>query len=230
MERYKWMIKEGDIYYSEKENKYFLVIGAEGVKTPELDFYDAWELLTLHEIYDGIGIVFVELLNNRNYKKSIQTQPLRDLNVFYMKYCDTAVMRYDRHISMSKYKVDILKRRLIDNSFSDIKEVYFKRFSDVINYIKPCIEFLDQFQMYQNIIINENNRKDSAVYLGISKGTIMYYSRTDNYLKTIEFEDFKVAVKLDKGVCNNKIKYLKHGTDIKELKKEIQRQKSILRV
>ena len=101
---------------------------------------------------------------------------------------------------------------------------------EVINYLRPCIDFLDQFQMYQNIIINENSRKESAVYLGISKGTIMYYSRPDNYLKTIEFEDVKVAVKPDKGVWNNKIKYLKHGTDIKELKKEIQRHKSILRV
>ena len=231
MERYKWMIKEGDIYYSEKENKYFLVIGANlsGVQ-PYLDFFNAWEFLVDNSVYDCVNIVLVELLNNKYYKKSIQTQPWRDLNVFYMKYCDKAVMRYDRHISMSKYKVDILKRRLIDNSFSDIKEVYFKRFSDVINYLKPCIEFLDKFQMYQNIVINENNRKDSAVYLGISKGTIMYYSRPDNYLKTIEFEDFKFAVKPDKGVWNNKIKYLEHGTDIQELKKEIQRHKSILQV
>ena len=59
---------------------------------------------------------------------------------------------------------------------------------------------------------------------------ILYYSRPDNYLKTIEFEDFKSAVKLDKGVWNNEIKYLKHGTDIQELKKEIQRHKSILQV
>ena len=230
MERYKWMIKEGDIYYSEKENKYFLVIGAEGVETPELEFNAAWELLTYREIYDGIGIVFVELLNNRNYKKSIQTQPLKDLSVFYMKYCDKAVMRYDRHINMSKYKVEILKRRLIDNNFSDIKEVYFKRFSDVINYIKPCIEVLDKFQMYQNIIVIDNNINDSGVYLGISKGAIMYYSRHNGHWMLIDFEDFKFAVTPDKGVWNNEIKYLKHGTDVRELKEEIQKQKSILRV
>ena len=232
MENYK-MVKEGDIYYSEKENKYFLVIGANlsGVQ-PYLDFFNAWEFLVDNTVYDCVNIVLVELLNNKYYKKSIQTQPLRRIDVINIRKSGDRrdIIRYDRHINISKYNSDILKRKLVENSFSTVKDVYFKMLMEVINYLRPCIDFLDQFQMYQNIIIIYNNISDSAVYLGIYTGNIMYYSRPDNYLKTIEFEDFKVAVKPDKGVWNNKIKYLKHGEDIEELKKEIQRQKSILRV
>ena len=50
METYKWMIKQGDIFYSEPKNKYFLVIGAEDVEIPELDFHDDLELLVYNDV------------------------------------------------------------------------------------------------------------------------------------------------------------------------------------
>lgn len=229
METYKWMIKDGDIYYSEPKNKYFLVIGANlsGIQ-PDLYLNDVWELLAYNDVYDSIKIVLVELLNNKYYKKSIQTQPLNELYVRNIRYGGEKI-RYDRHINISKYKLDILKRKLIDDNFSPVKEVYFKRLMEVINYLSPCIDFLDKFQMYQNIIINANNINDSAVYLGMTNGNIRYYSRQQELLRVMEFEQFKIAVKPDKGCWDNKKKYLKHGEDIQELKDEIQRHKSLLK-
>ena len=229
MENYK-MIKEGDIYYSEKENKYFLVIGANlsGVQ-PYLDFFNAWEFLVDNTVYDCVNIVLVELLNNKYYKKSIQTQPLRGINVINIRKGVDRI-RYDRHINLSKYKADILKRKLVENSFSTVKDVYFKKLMEVINYLRPCIDFLEQFQMYQNIIIIYNNISDSAVYLGMYKGNIMYYSRKQKREMIMTFENFKVAVKQGKGFFDTKEKQLEHGEDMKELKKEIQRHKSILQV
>ena len=233
MERYKWMIKEGDIYYSKKENKYFLVIGANlsGVQ-PYLDFFNAWEFLVDNTVYDCVNIVLVELLNNKYYKKSIQTQPLREIDVINIRKSGDRrdIIRYDRHINISKYKADILKRKLVENSFSTVKDVYFKKLMEVINYLRPCIDFLDQFQMYQNIIINDNNISDSAVYLGMYKGNIMYYSRKQKREMLMQFEQFKVVVKPGKGFFDTKEKQLEHGEDMKELKKEIQRHKSILQV
>ena len=211
MERYKWMIKEGDIYYSEKENKYFLVIGANlsGVQ-PYLDFFNAWEFLVDDSVYDSIKIVLVELLNNKYYKKSIQTQPLREIDVINIRKSGDRrdIIRYDRHINISKYKADILKRKLVENSFSIVKDVYFKMLMEVINYLRPCIDFFEQFQMYQNIIIIYNNISDSAVYLGMYTGNIMYYSRQLKRLMLMEFEQFKIAVKSDKVVWDNKKKYI----------------------
>ena len=84
--------------------------------------------------------------------------------------------------------------------------------------------------MYQNIIINDNNISDSAVYLGMYKGNIMYYSRQRKREMIMTFENFKVAVKQGKGFFDNKERQIEHGEDMKELKKEIQRHKSILRV
>ena len=230
MQRYKWMVKEGDIYYSKKENKYFLVIGANlsGVQ-PYLDFFNAWEFLVDNTVYDCVNIVFVELLNNKYYKKSIQTQPLRGTDMINIRKGGDKI-RYDRHINIAKYKADILKRKLVENSFSTVKDMCFKKLMEVINYLRPCIDFLDQFQMYQNIIIIYNNISDSAVYLGMYKGNIMYYSRKQKREMLMTFENFKVAVKHGKGFWDNKEKQLEHGEDIKELKKEIQRHKSILQV
>ena len=96
------MIKEGDIYYSKKENKYFLVIGANlsGVQ-PYLDFFNAWEFLVDNTVYDCVNIVLVELLNNKYYKKSIQTQPLREINVINIRKGVDRI-RYDRHINLLK--------------------------------------------------------------------------------------------------------------------------------
>ena len=216
------MIKEGDIYYSEKENKYFLVIGANlsGIQ-PYLDFFNAWALLVDDSVYDSIKIVLVELLNNKYYKKSIQTQPLSGIDVINIRKSGDRrdIIRYDRHINISKYNSDILKRKLVKNSFSTVKDVYFKMLMEVINYLRPCIDFLDQFQMYQNIIINDNNISDFAVYLGMYKGNIMYYSRQKKREMIMTFENFKVAVKQDKGFFDKREKQLEHGEDIKELKK-----------
>ena len=108
--------------------------------------------------------------------------------------------------------------------------MYFKKLMEVINYLRPCIDFLEQFQMYQNIIIIYNNISASAVYLGMHKGNIMYYSRQRKREMLMPFENFKVAVKHGKGFFDTKEKQLEHGEDIKELKKEIQRHKSILQV
>lgn len=218
--KYKWMIKAGDIYYSKKEDKYFLVIGADwSGRQVELDFHDACVMYAYHELYDGIEIVFVELLNNKNYKKSIQTQPLIEFSVFCMKHCS---MKYDRHINISQYMADILKRRLIDNSFSDVKDVYFKRYMKILQYIKPGIAFLEHIPMYQNIIINDNNTNDSAVYLGVTVGKIMYYSRQEAKCKEMEFKKFKTVVTLDKGLLEKNNRYMPHGEDIQELKETIQ--------
>ena len=192
---------------------------------PYLDFFNAWEFLVDNTVYDCVNIVLVELLNNKYYKKSIQTQPLRGTDVINIRKGGDRI-RYDRHINLSKYNSDILKRKLVENSFSTVKDVYFKKLMEVINYLRPCIDFLDQFQMYQNIIIN-NNISDSAVYLGMYKGNIMYYSRQQKREMLMNFEQFKVAVKQDKGFFDKREKQLEHGEDMKELKKEIQRHKSI---
>ena len=58
----------------------------------------------------------------------------------------------------------------------------------------------------------------------------MYYSRQQKREMLMNFEQFKVVVKSGKGFFDTKEKQLEHGEDMKELKKEIQRQKSILQV
>lgn len=53
----------------------------------------------------------------------------------------------------SQHKIDILKCKMLDNGFDNIKDLYVEQQTETINYISSCIKFLEQFQMFQNIVM-----------------------------------------------------------------------------
>ena len=224
------MVKEGDISYNTIVQKYYLVIGAQKLQS-NLSFYNALCQLEHDEGSYALNIVMVCLINNKNYRKSIQTQDLNHISFNKLIYSHT--MYYDRHISMEKYKIDILKRKMLDNSFVTIKELYVKQQMNAINYISSCMEYLEQFQMYQKIVIN-GSVKESAIYLGILDGEILYYSKYYNDIREIFFEDFKVAVTPETGVEKIDLKFLlkepdrKFIKEIKYIKNLVQKEKEVL--
>lgn len=224
------MVKEGDIFYNTMVQKYYLVIGAQKLQS-DLSFYTALCQLERDEGSYMMNIVMVCLKNNKNYRKSIQTQDLNHISFNKLIYSHN--MYYDRHISIEKYKIDILKRKMLDNSFVTIKELYVQQQMNAINYISSCMEYLEQFQMYQKIVIN-GSVKESAIYLGILDGEILYYSKYYNDIRELFFEDFKVAVTSEIGVEKIDLTALLKEPDrkaikeIKYIKKLVQKEKEVL--
>lgn len=227
------MVKEGDIYYNTMLECYYLVIGAKRIPS-KLSFYAALFRLENDETSCDMDIIMVCLQNNKNYRKSIQTQKLDCINLEKLMY--SKHMIYDRHISISSYKTDVLKRKLLDNSLNNIKDLYLEQKLTDMRYLSSCVDFLEQFQMFQNIVVWDSidNMKDSAVYLGILDGKIVYYSRHYDERMTIPFENFKVSDTSDNVVEDKKAFLREHdmqsGLDIKIIKNLIQRQKSIFQV
>lgn len=227
------MVREGDIYYNTMLECYYLVIGAKRISS-KLSFYAALCRLENDETISNIGIVMVCLLNNKNYRKSIQTQKLDCIYLEKLMY--SKHMIYDRHISISPYKTDILKRKLLDNSLTNIKDLYLEQKLTDIRYLSSCVDFLEQFQMFQYIVVWDSidNMEDSAVYLGILDGEIVYYSKRYDERMTIPFENFKVSATQDNVVEDKKAFLREHdmqsGLDINIIKNLIQRQKSIFQV
>lgn len=226
-------VKEGDIYYNTETQQYYLAIGAKRDNEEILlYFYNALCKLEHNERYFLFNIVMVCLINNKNYRKSIQTQDLTHISVDRLIYSEHLV--YDRHINISQYKIDILKCKMLDKGFETIQDLYVEQQTKAINYISSCIKFLEQFQMYQNIVLNDNKLKEPAIYLGTYNGTILYYSNYCHMITNMDFEMFKVEVTPDTGVDKIDItaflrKY-HYGQDINYIKKLVQKEKKILKV
>lgn len=181
-------IKEGTIFVN--ENNYYMVVGCKETEK-QLDFYDALQILLGNDIFYSLLYTIVRLDKVNAYKDAIQKSPY-----FYMKEATSLV--YVKTVNISKYKIDLTKRKLIDGMVSDsIDEVKKKQYERAKEYFKTVCKSLKELKVGQ---VFQGQRE--VIFTGIDSYELLFVE--DKQPTAISYEElmaYKITdkvVKIDK--------------------------------
>lgn len=140
----KLELQDGNIYYKE-EQKYLLV----GAKESDIvmNFEDAIHIKQGKESFYYISYYVIELDNNLTYQENIQRQKF--IHVPYPFFLSTHLYK---RLSLSKYKVDLLKRKPLDvPDFISVKEFRKRYNKEVKEYLTKSLKTLEKIKIGQII-------------------------------------------------------------------------------
>ena len=140
----KYSLKDGNIY-TKDEQKYLLV----GAKESDIvmNFEDAVHIKQGKESFYYISYYVIELDNNLTYQENIQRQKF--IHVPYPFFLSTHLYK---RLSLSKYRVDLLKRKLLDvPDFISVKEFRKRYNQEVKEYLTKSIKTLEKIKIGQII-------------------------------------------------------------------------------
>lgn len=182
-------VTDGTVCYNKETNEYFLVIGATSSQE-SLVFEDALDLLE-DKGYSQRVIILVQLLDN-DYQKAIQYNELLFVKFYMLSH---ACWKYHVHISIKPYKVDILKRKLLDKP--DLKEMSVideEEKKQAYSYLCSCCDFLDKLQLFQ--WIKFSGLEPLYFYFGVNldERAIAIYNTEKEETSWMSFETFKNTV------------------------------------
>lgn len=161
--RYRWgynmklKLQDGNIYY--KENQKYLLVGAKESDIV-MNFEDAVHIKQGKESSYYISYYVIELDDNLTYRENIQRK-----DFIYVPYPFFLSAQLYKRLSLSNYKIDLLKRKMLDvPDFISVKE-FRKRYNQEVNvYLNKSIKTLEKIKIGQ--IITHRNTVD-YVYYGI---------------------------------------------------------------
>ena len=176
-------IKEGTIFV--KDNNYYMVVGCKEVEKP-LDLYDALQILFGNDSFYSLLYTIVRLDKVNAYKDAIQKNPY-----FYMKEATSLV--YVKTVNISRFKIDLTKRKMIDGMVSDnIEEVKKKQYERAKEYFKIVCKSLKELKIGQ---VFQGQRE--VAFLGIDLyGLLFFYDKQPNIISYEELKDYKITDKI----------------------------------
>ena len=181
-------IKEGTIFV--KDNNYYIVVGCKEVEKP-LKLYDAIQILLGNDMFYSLVYTIVRLDKVTVYKKSIQKNPY-----FYMKEATSLV--YVKTINISRFKIDLTKRKLIDGMISDnIEEVKKKPYERAKEYFRTVCKSLKELKIGQIL-----QGQKEVVFMGIDLYGFLLLN--DSQIQDISYEELKNYKITDKVLNKDK--------------------------
>lgn len=200
-------IKEGTIFVN--DNNSYMVVGCKEVEKP-LNLYDSLQILLGNDIFYSLLYTIVRLDKVNAYKEFIQKNPY-----FYMKEATNLV--YVKTVNISRFKIDLTKRKMIDGMVSDnIEEVKKKQYERAKEYFKTVCKSLKELKVGQ---IFQGQRE--LVFLGIdSYGLLFVLDKQPTVIRYEELKDYKITdkvVNIDKAEVSLGLPYKEWILRLKEL-------------
>lgn len=153
----KYSLKDGNIYI--KDEQKYLLVGA--IDTDILlDFEDVIHIKQWKESSYYISYYVIELDDNLTYRENIQRK-----DFIYVPYPFFLSAQLYKRLSLSNYKIDLLKRKMLDvPDFISLRD-FRKRYNQEVNvYLNKSIKTLEKIKIGQ--IITHRNTVD-YVYYGV---------------------------------------------------------------
>ena len=208
----RWSLKDGNIYHGDKKN--YLLVGASDADIM-VDFEDAIRIKQVEEGNYLISYYVIELDDNLTYKKNIQTKEF--IHVPYPFFLSKDLYK---RLPLSNYKVDLLKRKMLDvPDFISVSEYRKKYDKEVNGYLKQSIKNLEKIPIGQIFVANNN----SYIYYGIDlqRGTLSLKSVGSGFY-SIEYETvIETFKKVNDIIPRNTLRQDAILDNIRELKKMV---------
>ena len=153
----KYSLTDGNIY--DKDEQKYLLVGAKDTDIL-LDFEDAVHIKQGDESSYFISYYVIELDYNLTYRENIQCK-----DFIHVPYSFFISAHLSKRLSLSNYKLDLLKRKMLDvPDFISVRD-FRKRYNQEVNgYLNKSIKLLEKIKIGQ--IITHRNTVD-YVYYGI---------------------------------------------------------------
>lgn len=153
----KYSLTDGNIY--DKDEQKYLLVGAKDTDIL-LDFEDAVHIKQGKESSYFISYYVIELDYNLTYRENIQRK-----DFIHVPYSFFISAHLSKRLSLSNYKIDLLKRKMLDvPDFISVRD-FRKRYNQEVNgYLNKSIKLLEKIKIGQ--IITHRNTVD-YVYYGI---------------------------------------------------------------
>lgn len=191
-------IKEGTIFV--RDRSYYIVVGCKEVEKP-LNLYNTIQILMGNESFYSLLYTIVHLDKVTAYKKAIQKN-----RYYYIK--DDTDLLYVKTVDVSRFKVDLVTRKLIDGMISDnIAEVKKKQYEQAKEYFKTVCKTLKELKIGHVL-----QGKKEVVFTGLDIYGFLLLN--DSQLQDISYEELKNYKITDKVI--NKDKLYKVGLTYKE--------------
>lgn len=158
-------LDEGIIFL--RNRNYYLVVGCKELEKP-VELYDTIQILMGNETFYSLLYTIVRLDKVTAYKKAIQKNPY-----YYVK--EEENFNYIKQVDISRYKVDLVKRKMLDGLISDsIKEIKEKQLQRAKEYFAEATKYLKDLKLGQ---VLKSDSGEELAFTGIDLyGQIFVYS------------------------------------------------------